>query len=526
MEGKLKLIVADDEYLICGMLTKIIHYDELGLELIGTANDGESLWNMVERQSPDLVVSDISMPGIDGLEVIQRAHERGMHTKFILISGYREFDYAYTALKYGVEDYILKPITENELNATLGKAADQLRKKGAAADSEPVRALFFKDSFLKELMAAPHTLEELNRSYGTRFAQGCFRVMKVKLDRRPGSGNPEELMEAVPENVIQAALRESFSYCDDCLLKTERDGVTALLNYQTTRSEQFMGHAAALLSRLRQEERIKNELLVTLCVSDEYTDPTDSLRGRQQAMDTVWSRLARGGGRVLFYREEAHSVPADQLAKLENRLIRSFEIINAPEFREAMTDFFHLPAAFLARREALQMLRRILDHFFYLHYDRLSTMQDADALRRQIEWELCCYYPMEAVQHALISHLTAALEELSGRKDMQQVRAVRVACACVEQDYGGNITLEHVARQVNLSPDYFSRLFKKETGRNFTEYVTGVRMDHARELLRSSAMNVSEIAYAVGFSDVQYFSKAFKKVVGVKPTEYRKLHQS
>ena len=525
MDGRLKLIVADDEYLICGMLTKIIHYDELGLELIGTAGDGETLWSMVEREKPDLVVSDISMPGIDGLEVIQRAHESGLHTKFILISGYREFDYAYTALKYGVEDYILKPITEKDLNATLNKVAGQLRQKETIPDSESVRALFFRDSFLQELQAAPHTVEELNRSYSTHFVQGCFRMMKVKLDRCPGTGDPAEQMVSVPGNMIQTALREGFPYCEDCLMETEQDGVIALLNYPAAESERFVEHAAALLSRLKQEETIKNKLLVTLCVSDEYTDPAASLRGRQQTMDAAWSRLVRGAGRVLFYSEEPHFVPIAQLAELENRLVRSFEIINDREFREAMTKFFHLPAAFLAGGEALQMLRRILDHFFHLHYDRLSTMQDADALHRKIEWELCCRYPMEAVKGALISHLTAALEELSGRKDMQQIRAVRMACACVEQDYGGNITLEHVARQVNLSPDYFSRLFKKETGRNFTEYVTGVRMDHARELLRSSGMNVSEIAYAVGFSDVQYFSKTFKKVVGVKPTEYRKLRQ-
>jgi two-component system response regulator YesN len=467
------------------------------------------------------------MPGIDGLGVIQRAHERGLRTKFILISGYREFDYAYTALKYGVEDYILKPITENEMNATLNKVADQLRQKGAARDSESVRALralFFTDSFLQELQAGIHSLEELNHSYGTHFTPGCFRMMKIKLDRQSGFEELSGDRNAVPVSAIQAALREYFSYCEDCLEKSEQDGVFVLLNYRVTDAERFTKQATALLSGLRQEEAVRNTR-ITLCISEEYTDLACTLQSRQQVLDTVWSRLVRGVGRTLIYREEPYLMPAGQLSNLESRLIRSVELINAQELREAMTDFFQLPAAFLSQPEALQLLRRVLDHFFHLHYDRLDTMQDADALRWQIEEGLISCYPMQAVRDMLISHLVATLEELSGRKDMQQVHVVRMACACVEQEYGRNLTLEHVARQVNLSPDYFSRLFKKETGHNFTEYVTGIRMEHARELLRSSDMNISETAYAVGFSDVQYFSKAFKKAVGVKPTEYRKLYQ-
>lgn len=527
MEEKLRLIVADDEYLICGMLTKMIRYDELGLELIGTANNGESLWSMVEREKPDIVITDISMPGTDGLEVIRRAHERELSTKFVLISGYREFEYAYTALKYGVVEYILKPVAEQDLNAALSKALEQLRKPEPTADFEPARALFFKDSFLQELQREPRTLDDLNRSCGTRFAQGVFRMLKVKLDLCSGSGEGADAA-FFTEGMLQAALKKHFSDCADCLIDTEQDGAAVLLNYPSAQSGEFLKHAAAMLSELKRESCIGDKLHITLCASTEYTDLSDSLRKKQEALDAAWSRLVRGVDRVLLYREVPCPVPKERQAELESRMTGALEILDGKELREATTEFFRLPTAFLESRAALELLRRCTDRFLSLHHERLSAMQDeanAQSLGSQIQNILSCGYPMAALRDELLSHLTAAMEELSERKDIRQSRAVRIACACVEREYGSNITLDHIAQQVDLSPDYFSRLFKEETGQNFIKYVTDVRIDHARELLRSSGMNVSEIACAVGFANVQYFSKIFKKSVGVKPTEYRNLYQ-
>jgi two-component system response regulator YesN len=124
---KLKVIIADDEHRICQMLARFIDCEGLNLEIIDMAYDGEELLNKIRTGNPDIVITDICMPKESGMDVIRQAVQMGLTCKFIIISGFRQFDYAYTALKYDVSDYLLKPVDKNELNTALGKIAWQLR---------------------------------------------------------------------------------------------------------------------------------------------------------------------------------------------------------------------------------------------------------------------------------------------------------------------------------------------------------------------------------------------------------------
>src|SRR5690554_5964851 len=153
----IRVIVADDEYKVCQLICQLINWDELGMELVGTASNGIEALEMIEREKPDLVLTDIRMPGYDGIEVLKRVRENNPDIEFIIISGYSHFEYAQSAIEYGVSNYILKPIDAEVLNATLQKVrkrymerrnqeeADLVLQEQQAANAARLRDMLLND---------------------------------------------------------------------------------------------------------------------------------------------------------------------------------------------------------------------------------------------------------------------------------------------------------------------------------------------------------------------------------------------
>ena len=185
MTERLRVVIADDEPFICNMLSRIIRWDELGLTLAGTAHDGEALLELIAAEKPDIAVTDISMPKMDGLEVIRSVRESGGRCRFIIISGYQHYRYACNTLHYDVDDYLVKPVDETELNGALALIARSLRGPAApaAARSERTRRAAFVEEGMYALQSAPQPLGELHAAWQLRLRPGVFRVVFTKLER-------------------------------------------------------------------------------------------------------------------------------------------------------------------------------------------------------------------------------------------------------------------------------------------------------------------------------------------------------
>lgn len=180
-----RLIIADDEPFICGMLEKLIDFDTLGLELLECVHDGETLEARIEELHPDIVLTDISMPRQDGLDVIRKTWEKGNMCRFVIISGYRQFEYAYNALKYKVEDYLLKPVEKTELNRVLQKICEEIRHVAPSdEDMERIRqhTYLIEKGIHQELKNDSLSLTDINRMFKAEFQKGKFRVVMMKLD--------------------------------------------------------------------------------------------------------------------------------------------------------------------------------------------------------------------------------------------------------------------------------------------------------------------------------------------------------
>ncbi len=529
MNNKLKLIIADDEPWICKLLSQIIDFESLSIELIAMVYDGEQLLNLINEQEPDIVITDICMPKLEGLEVIRRVRNSGSKCCFVIITGYRQFEYAYEALKYDVGDYILKPVDEKELNETLKKIADNLNQEKSGelpgGNNSSIRA-YLLNRAIHQISEEKITLEEINRLYSTNFREGMFRVILVKLDYYNDVHVINEEVSSILKKISEIILKQYEEFCADIVIQNKDVGVMALLNYQPKHDDEIIDRFNDLLEQVKNITNIFKGLNATLCVGGAVNDPYQIVTSKNQVFKAEWCRMAIGANKVIFGEEKREKMInlEGKLKELDAKIKRAFEILDTDSFKAGMEEFFSFPVQLLCSYEAMMFAYRVKDMYFEINEDLISDYTDPDALILEITKTLHLSVTFEKYKRVFLDSFISSMKQITENIDKQNTMPIRKAFAYVEENYGKRINLEDVAKVVNLNPVYFSRLFKSETGKNFTEYVTEYRIKIARELLKSSDKNISEIAYELGYNDSRYFSRLFKKAVGVKPTEYRKIY--
>lgn len=525
----LKIAIADDEQWICSLLVNLIHFEHLELELAGVANDGEELLALVEDASPDIVITDIYMPKKDGLECIRILKEKGVLCKFVIISGYRQFDYAYTALKYDVADYLLKPIVEDELNATLRRIVNDIRLSNKEAvhqdHKEAVQRLFLSKT-IYELAEKPMSVEQVNQTYCTGFDKGIFCVAAVKMDFLDKT---REVLENVAtlKRKIQSIVEQQFGrYCHEILLETKFTEIIIIFNYSIGNSTAVKEQYPELLKAVNRSTDMFGDVNVTVCVGGEREDISEIVESREEALHVCWVRRTKGTGRVLFWKADEALPPVfgQKLEVLNQRMKKASEMLDWTEFERCVQEFFALPSRVIGHYEGKMFLRTNKDYLFSVNRELIQNFGDIDNMYFETRRVCNMANTLEEYEEVYLSQCQHIFDQISELSTNHKTRQVRMARAYVEQNYMEDIGLDEVAMAVDLSPAYFSFIFKQETGQNFIVYLTDLRIKKAKELLKSSMMTVREVGEAVGFTDQRYFSKTFKKVVGIKPTEYRKFY--
>ena len=382
----IRVIIADDENRICKLIMKLIQWDEIGMIIVGTASNGVEALELIEKEKPDIAITDIRMPGYDGLQMIEKAKTINKDLEFIIISGYGQFEYAKKAIEYGVKDYLLKPINQEELLQALLKVKEDITKKrGQVA--------------LKEQYESSLNLR--GKNVRTSFLN----------------------------NAIESSSKDST--------------VNSLEEICFDFSKKFIHRVERL-----DKEGIKKEIL----------------------------HLQREIGQSDIEREECRSL-MHEIARIYYLTMKSnkIEAGDTPEESKIL-------------EEAIDNSQSIEDLF-----------------------------------HVLIDHIDTSLTLLLDKDRAGNLRQINQAKKYIEENYMKNITLEDLGTHIGFNPSYFSSLFKKETGTSFIEYLSQIRMEKAKELLRESDLRIQDICLMVGYNDVKYFSKSFMKYTGLKPNEYRKI---
>lgn len=526
---KLRIIIADDEYRICNMLTKLIDCEALDLEIIGMVYDGAALLEAIQSSRPDIVITDISMPKESGIDVIRKTVQMGLICKFIIISGFRQFDYAYTALKYDVSDYLLKPVDKDELNAALSKIAWQLRHTtdNLPSGSEQAVHQYFMRKVIKNLYATPQNLSEINATYQLNLQKGFFQFILVRLDNMGKSRSiPEDpgSLHREVENQIKQHLKP---HCMELVCTKEWDDILAILNYRELDQAAIYAQFKELFAVVKRNVQMFGGVTATLCIGNPYPDINKIYNSKTEATDAAWMRMANRIGSIVYFEHHHHeNLPSLDhiLPSLMSRIQKAFETLNTKDYTACIDELFTLPTQVVSRSEVKKFVRSIPELFFDLYENTLSELTNLEQTAKEIRYELRMVTSYSSCRSTLIKLITKQMDEIRDFLYQRNTKPIRMAIDYVKSNYSKPITLEDVAQEVKLSAVYFSSIFKKETNQNFSDFLLEYRMNIAKNLLKSSNLSIKEIAAEVSFSEARYFSKVFKKAIGIKPTDYKKIY--
>lgn len=537
----IKLLLVEDEIGIMALLKNLIQFQKLGLELAGTASTGREALELMKETDPDIVITDICMPQMGGLELIEAAKEQNLKAKYVIVSGYSQFDYAVTAIKLGVEDYLLKPINEAELNEVLEKLTLNIQSANDAAYSlkrmntriknqrKKLRKRLFLDLLFGSRSLEARTLKEINGDYGYGFQEETvFLVGIVRID-----GVQDWNLVAKKTFLEQLARIFSRETAGRCLEKEAciyNDFFLYLINVSPDKLPEIRERINEIWRIFKRLAGNYENLRLTMGCGYPADAPGKIEKAFQSAKKVLSCRILEGCGKI--YRAEEYASAENGLTEqllVKSRLKIQTELQNKrpEECRQKIREYLEWVIQ-VSRQSPLMLLENLEKSIYYLISDmswQKGLKEDAEGTFRQMKDSMeRCSGKEELLDLILerISGLSASGED-SREKD---VRTIARAKDYIWTHYQENLRLEDVAEQVYLTPGYFGVLFKKETGTAFSAYVIQVRVEKAKELLRDPRRNISEVAYAVGYQDVRHFSRLFKEYVGLVPKEYRKLHGS
>ncbi|WP_379151620.1 response regulator [Paenibacillus sp. sgz5001063] len=527
MNRSIRVLLADDEPVILRGLKKLISWDTLGLDIVGEARDGIELKALIDSCTPDLVISDISMPGFSGIDIIRDIHESGRPIKVVFISAYQEFSYARQAIQYGALDYIVKPVNTSQLEQVVGRAVAVIRQESEEErNKERLKSYERKnhsitiEGLLEGLTdgnkGAVSTLASMGYIAITRYASVCV----IEPDEYGGQASRWEererkLVDFALSNIIKETVdAEGNSYV---FRKGERFAVL-LQHEQESGPEQVM-------KDLHHKINSFLKLQVSIGVGRPVNGMEEADESYQSALRALKFRYFAGLNQVLadrtHYQETTvaisdwiaaqaslmdalKSMDKEQLPVLAGRLLETIRLLSGDSRNQAVSHVYNSIIQLEQELAGFGVDAGLVDSGDKPLLEKLTDAPTFDALKQQFE--------------GVLTRLTGLLASKMNGREMPQLLQVK---AFVEEHYAENITLDSMAALVYMNPYYFSSFFKKHTGQNFKNYVTEVRMGHALRLLLHSDLMVYEIAESVGYNNARHFSDMFKKQFGKLPQEYK-----
>ena len=307
LKNKKTVLIADDEQLICELLKKIIDWDGLKLCFIGEYYTGQALYQAILEKKPDIVITDISMPQMDGIELIGRVRREGIPCHFVIVSGYRQFEYAHNALKYDVEDYILKPVDADELNHTLNKLTlkiaeeeNQVEDRPAAAHNEKLLKRFFLNNGITQLAHNKLTLEQIHKEYGINFKEGLFQIIYIKSDIREQTQDYAENSSSI-QNKIAVTFQDMFGEICTCILEEQSfDTIKIGMNYPVENEGRINNKLKEYFGRIQNYADLFKGYQLTVGVGASYDHPACFLKSKEEAYAAIGSRIVLGCDQIIY----------------------------------------------------------------------------------------------------------------------------------------------------------------------------------------------------------------------------------
>ncbi|QAY68011.1 response regulator [Paenibacillus protaetiae] len=532
----IKLLIVDDEPNIRKGIRTSIEWEQYGIEVAGEAADGAEALEKALQLKPHIVVTDIRMPLMDGLELARRLKNELPAARIVILSGYEDFSFAKEALSIGVQDYLLKPVGAEELIELLLKISEDIKR--AEADKRNQQSL---NMVLNENYQAIKS-DFINRILQGGFSNPASIMDKAALLKIPLDGPqhillavdiddfalmtedlPESKRELIRFSVMNIAEEVLLSHASGLVCYSEFDHLIGLMNGNRL-NEDFI---ARICEDIQQAVRTYLKLSVSIGISGICSRISDLNIAYAEAFSALKAKIHKGKASLIRYHDLAVSPAPHHVlypSEEEKVIIGCLKTINTAELQNAIDQIFN---RFAAGQTDAARIRSICGRLLLMSVSGIEEMSvDVSSI---IGTDFNPYREMERFDtledlRNWMNHLLGRLSGLVQENKNEKFKGViKTALRYMEENYDRAVSLADVAAVVYVTPNYLSRIFKEEMGLNFVEWLNRYRIEKAKALLAEPGAKTYSVAEKVGYSDYKYFSQMFKRFVSCSPKEYKEL---
>ncbi|MFC4321453.1 response regulator [Litchfieldia salsa] len=483
----LKAVVFDDEYIVLQGF-KMIDWAKFGIEIVATATNGIEGLEVFEEYNPDIVFSDIRMPGLDGLNVIERILESKPETICIVFSGFNEFEYVKRAIKLGVTDYLEKPITIDMIEESIKRIIEKMNQQKLQSQWELNKEELLEKATLDLLLSGVKAESKWRELFG-QIAEKVISVTVLALTEKPLYIDRDPSYHVVSLHNGEAHLLVIFH------LEDEIAGLFQEIEDWSEQSKVYVGAGrtySSIVDIEKSYKEAKQALRYGTFLDEEWTS-FDDIGGDMH----LPSNLSKQEENILFFLRTGDEVGLEEHLELFINQVKT-ERLNPQVLEREILKLVYLGIE--VARGIDKDNDKLNDYFPHLEIRKLNTKEEMFSwLKAQME----LFVNWSNNVRQLTKHIS-----------------VSKACAYMKENYSKDLTLQEVSDYVGMNPTYFSLLFKEEMNQSYIKYLTSFRMERAKDLLNKGC-KVAEVSEKVGYHSPRHFSEVFKKYVGIKPGQFK-----
>lgn len=527
-----KIMIVDDESEIRNAIKNTVDWEKAGFVVVDDAENGQDALEKLESKEPDVIMTDIRMPYMDGLELAKEARKLYPSLKIIICSGYNDFEYAKEAIKLGVSEYVLKPISSEDILEILLKVKTRLDdERSKSRDIDILRNNYkasipiLRGQFLNNLIAGKALRDEIDekvKKYSIDLMPAAAWVVSViDVEDTEKSYMDKELIPVSVQKFIEDRLCEDYKYC---IFTSSQDARLVMI---AGLSEKHMEDE--FVDTLRNICKGSNKVLgvsITIAVGSTCSELYDVTYSYADALNALGYKNVVGGGDILYFRD----VEPVNLGILKFTDRDESDLTYSIKFG-TKESVYYVTDAILGKMESAKV------HTSQYHAYMLSVANCIVQLMQQYEINFDVVNSQDSGEYTDILEIIKNMEEfkiwfksisikiheyMREKRENTTKRVIEEAKRYIQANFTNpDLSLEMICKELHMSTAYFSTIFKKETGQSYIGYLTELRLKLAMDLLKNTDKKTYVIAGEVGYPEQNYFSYVFKRKFGMSPTKFR-----
>jgi len=536
-----KILIVEDEARMRRALITTIKWGEFGFEVAGEAADGQEGLDEYRRLLPDVVLTDVRMPVMDGIELIKKIIEDDKNVKTIILSGYSEFQYAVKAIEYGVSSYLLKPLEDEKLASIMNQLKSELDEERQRFMEEEKLNKYIVDNsrivmekLLNDLIKGTyHNVLKFGNQIGDHTMDNDYIFLVISIDNfiKVTLNNNEERKQGLKQNIF-SVVEECTHMENGTVFNSAEDEISVVLPVNTKyymKAKEYAVSASELIQRRTAKEISSNDdISLTFGISNVWSGTDNLKKAYKEAAKAVSNRLILGKGKIILYSQvytKENAGRTENFSKGKELLNNLYAGDKEPLFAIVDNELGRFKPGMDVTIEDVHKIcvemAVIIEKFIEEQGIRMEEI-----FGDNINWlkEIRLYQTIEDMAQWLKKTLLKITCAVSLLKNNDKYKIIEKVKEYINDNILGDVSLANAAARVYLSPNYLSNIFKQVTGQNFSDYLIYSKIDKAKALLKNPKYKICFIAQKLGYNDIQYFTKLFKKLAGVTPASFRDIY--